>query len=409
MKKFQKEDILNDMVVKNFLNNRNTGNSSNTQYVSRIKSYCDFTGKTPTELIDESLKEQNNGINFDDRIIMKYLHDFFYKLIENGKSENTVKAHYETINGLYKDNNIEIPDIKNKFKVKDRKTVLERPPTKDHIRKALKYSNLRDKAIILLQFSSGMSGGAVRNLTYGQFYNSIDEYIKFYGKEVFDTDRIYYYLKNRDDIIGIWNLVHINSGFDYLTCNSSESNKAIIDYLRERNNVNPINSFDDPLFIANGDKIEKHTFSLIYHRINQRANLGLRNEKRNFLTSNIPRKMFHEALLNSGADYLAVGLMMGYKKDNIKLSYYKNNPDALKMEYLKGIKNITLEEVKIEIVTTERYDDILQDLKREKEIRKEMEYRITKLEAHIQPSELIKISKDEFEKEGYQAFRNIKK
>ena len=206
---------------------------------------------------------------------MKYLHDFFDKLIENGKSENTIKAHYETINGLYKDNNIEIPDIKNKFKVKDRKTVLERPPTKDHIRKALKYSNLRDKAIILLQFSSGMSGGAVRNLTYGQFYNAIDEYIKFHGKEVFDTDRIYYHLKNRDDIIGIWNLVHNNSGFNYLTCNSSESNKAIIDYLRERNNIKPITSFDEPLFIANGNKIEEHTFSLIYRRINQRANLGL--------------------------------------------------------------------------------------------------------------------------------------
>ena len=119
--------------------------------------------------------------------------------------------------------------------------------------------------------------------------------------------------------------------------------------------------------------------------------------------------MFHEAFLNSGADYLAVGLMMGYKKDNTKLNFYKNNPNALKMEYLKGIKNITLEEVKIEIVTTERYDDIIQDIKREKEIRKEMEYRIKKLEAHIQPSELIKVSKDEYEKEGQKAFRKIKK
>ena len=407
--KFQEEDILNDLVVKNFLNNRKTGNNSNIQYVSRIKSYCDFIGKTPTELIDESLNEQDNGINFDDRIIKKYLHDFFDKLLENGKSVNTIKAHYETINGLYKDNNIEVPNIKNNFKIKDRKTVLEKLPTKDHIRKALKYSNLRDKAIILLQFSSGMSGGAIRNLTYGQFYNAIDEYIKFQGKEVFNIDRIYNHLKNRDDIIGIWNLVHINSGINYLTCNSSESNKAMIDYLIERNNIKPITSFDEPLFIANGNKIEEHTFSSIYSRINQRANLGLRNEKRNFLTSKIPRKMFHEALLNSGADYLAVELMMGYNIDNIRLNYYRSNPDALKMEYLKGIKNITLEQVKIEIITTEGYDDILQDLKREKEIRKEMEYRIKKLEVHIQPSELIKITKEEYEKEGYQAFKKIKK
>ena len=60
--------------------------------------------------------------------------------------------------------------------------MLEKLPTKDHIRKALKYCNLRDKAIILLQFSSGMSGGDVRNLTYGQFYIAIKEYITFHGK-----------------------------------------------------------------------------------------------------------------------------------------------------------------------------------------------------------------------------------
>ena len=68
-------------------------------------------------------------------------------------------------------------------------------------------------------------------------------------------------IKNRDDIIGIWDLVQTILDIDYLTCNSSESNKAIIDYLLERNNKNPITSFDEPLFIANGNKIEEHALS----------------------------------------------------------------------------------------------------------------------------------------------------
>ena len=324
--KFKKEDILNDLVMKNFLDNRNIGNNSNEQYEIRIRSYCNFTEKTPTELVNESLKEQNNGVNFDDQKIKKYLKDFFDKLIENGKSENTIKAHYETIQGLYKDNNIEIPKTNNIFKKEDRKPVLEKLPTKDHLREALKYCNTRDKAIILLQFSSGMSAAMVRNLTYGQFYIAIKGYFPVKRNEIFNIDKIYNQLKNREDIIGIWDSVESISRIDYLTCNSSESNKAIFEYLVERNNKNPITSFDEPLFIANGNKIEPHTFSFIYRRINERANLGRRNEKRNFLTSNIPRNMFREALLNSGAEFRAVELMLGNKTDFRKFAYYKNNP-----------------------------------------------------------------------------------
>ena len=388
--KFQKEKILNDPVMKNFLNNRNINDDSKKQYEIRIRSYCNFTEKTPTVLVDESLKEQNNGVNVDNRKIKKYLQDFFDKLIETGKSENTVKAHYETIKGLYKDYNIEIPNEKNIFRKEDRKPVLEELPTKDHIRKALKYCNLRDKAIILLQFSSGMSAAMVRNLTYGQFYIAIKGYFPVKIDEIFNIDKIYYQLKNRDDIIGIWDSVESMSGVDYLTCNSSESNKAIFEYLIERNNKNHITSFDEPLFIANGNKIEPHTFSFIYRRINKRANLGHRNKKRNFLTSNIPRKMFREALLNNGAEFRAVELMLGHKIDFRKFAYYKNNLTHLKKEYLKSIKNITLQDMKVEMGTMNKYDKILRDLNEEKEKRKEIENRIEKLEEQIQHIELIK-------------------
>ena len=152
---------------------------------------------------------------------------------------------------------------------------IEELPTKEHIRKALKYCNLRDKAIILLQFSSGLGAAEIRHLTYGQFFIAIKGYITFNNNEIFNIDKIYRQLKNKNNIIGIWDSIESSkTDIDYLTFNSSESIKAIIDYLLERNNKKPITSFDEPLFVANGKQIGEHTLSAIYRRINQRAGLG---------------------------------------------------------------------------------------------------------------------------------------
>ena len=389
--KYLKEDILDDQVFKNFLDNKNLNNIDNKntilQYETRIRSYCNFTEKTATELVDEAVEEQDNGVKYSDRKVNKYLKDFIDKFTKEGKSENTIKAFYDTIKALYHVNDIELQKIEFTFN-KDVENHFEELPTKEHIRKAVKYCNLRDKAIILLQFSSGLGPAEVRNLTYGQFFIAIKEYITYNTNEIFNIEEIYDQIKNKYDIIGIWDSKRVVTDFDYLTFNSSESNKAIIDYLLERNNKKPITSFDEPLFVANGNKIGEHALSAIYRRINKRACLGLRKEKRKFLTSNIPRKMFRTALLECDVEYLAIELMLGNKIDEIKYAYYKNSPQLLKKEYLKGLKKISLEE--IEIVTTDRYDNVILELKIEKEERIKLENRIKKLEDEKQNSKNIK-------------------
>ena len=389
--KYVKEDILDDQVFKNFLDKKNLNNIDNEntiiQYERRIRSYCNFTEKTVTELVDEAVEEQDNGVKYSDRKVNKYLKDFIDKFTKEIKSENTIKSFYDTIKALYHVNDIELQKIEFTFN-KDVENHFEELPTKEHIRKAVKYCNLRDKAIILLQFSSGLGPAEVRNLTYGQFYIAIKEYITYNKDEIFNIEKIYDQIKNKYDIIGIWDSKRVVTDFDYLTFNSSESNKAIIDYLLERNNKKPITSFNEPLFVANGNKIGEHALSAIYRRINKKACLGLRKEKRKFLTSNIPRKMFRTALLECDVEYLAIELMLGNKIDEIKYAYYKNSPQLLKKEYLKGLKKISLEE--IEIVTTDRYDNVILELKIEKEERIKLENRIKKLEDEKQNSKNIK-------------------
>ena len=97
--------------------------------------------------------------------------------------------------------------------------------------------------------------------------------------------------------------------------------------------------------------------------------------------------MFKRALLECDVEYLAIKLMLGHKIDDIKLAY-KNKPEKLKKEYLKGLKKISLEE--IEIVTTDRYDNVTLELKIEKEERIKLENRIKKLEDENKNSKNIK-------------------
>jgi len=121
--------------------------------------------------------------------------------------------------------------------------------------------------------------------------------------------------------------------------------------------------------------------------------------------------MFRTALLKSDVEYLAIELMLGHKIDDIKLAYYRNSPGILKKEYLKGLKKITFEEV--EIVTPDKYDNIINDLKIEKEERKKNENRIKKLEEEIQnmkKPDIYSSIKNNFKKyREIKLFRNIKK
>ena len=88
---YRKDDILDDEMIKKFLMNRDIQESTCIQYINRIKSYCNFIGKTPAELVEEAGEEQDNGVKFADRKVKKYLQNYINKLQEKRKSENTIK------------------------------------------------------------------------------------------------------------------------------------------------------------------------------------------------------------------------------------------------------------------------------------------------------------------------------
>lgn len=374
---FNKEDIINDSVFKDFIRSRGIKEQTIRLYESRIRHYCNFTGKSPSELIEEAEEEQDAGIKRRRRKVKIYLLDFIDYQKEKGRGKTTIKSYIETIKGFYYDNDIDIPKIRNSFKDTNNPT-LEKLPTKEEYITAIKHCvTLRDKAILLLQLSSGMGAAEVRNLKYYHFYNALKEYINLHESDIFDISKIKHQTKEISDLVGIWQVVRYKTGMPYITFSSPEATHAIIDYLIERNIQKSIVSLEEPLFIANGKQISEHAFSFIYRRINQRANFGNRNKNRDFLTSHIPRKMFATTMYESDVEFMAVEWMLGHKIDDTRAAYYKNNVENLKKQYLEGLEGLTLEKIKVKKVTTPEYDILLKELnelrERDENYEKELE------------------------------------
>ena len=61
------KDIENDQYIQDFFRTRDLKLSTKQVYLKKIFEYCSFTGKTPTELINEAEKEEVERIKMKDR------------------------------------------------------------------------------------------------------------------------------------------------------------------------------------------------------------------------------------------------------------------------------------------------------------------------------------------------------
>lgn len=366
------KDIENDPCVKDFIRSRSIRESTKKEYLMRINQYCEFTGKTATKLIDEAEAEQDQGIKTRKRKIKDYILDYVEELKNNGKSNNTIRSHIDTIFGFYRTYDIDPPRLRNILSLNHDNPSFEELPESKHIKQAIKACSIRDRAIILLHFSSGMGASEVRNLTCRDFVNSVDEYLDL---DDFDKDNMFKVaisLKDKDDLVGTWKIRRYKTRMPYITFNSPESTQAIVDYIFYRYKMNkPIKNINDPLFTTkHNDKITTSSHQKIFMRLNDRAGFGNRTERFRFFTSHMLRKLFTTSLYKAGVDKLAIDWMLGHKINPVTEAYFKTNEKDLKRNYIKALPHITLENVKIKRIESDEVKGIVRELdKKDEEIK----------------------------------------
>jgi site-specific recombinase XerD len=334
-------DMFNDPYFVNFIKGRNLSEASERVYAGRLRSFFEFVGKTPSQLVKET---QKDGLRKDE-----FFNDYIENLKKGGKSSNTiinqvdtVKAFYHALNidtDINKINLIEPPHLENNILI-----------SLDQIKEALELSNLRDKAIILLHLSSGMEATDLRCLTYGDFINSIAEYLDLEPEELFNVKKIANKLLKIDEIVGTWKIEKNRTGKPYVTFNTPESTKAILSYLIDRKRKNKdIKSLEDPLFVnSQNQALKKSSHGSIFKRVNNRANFGYLTKKRRFFSSTMLRKYFKNKLNESGMDESTINALLGQKlDDNIDYHSY-NEIEVIKNKYIGALDELSIDKVAIE-------------------------------------------------------------
>ena len=366
------KDIETDPCIKDFIRSRSLRESTKREYLMRINQYCKFTGKTPSELVDEAEIEQDQGIKTRKRKIKDYILDYIEQLKKDNKSNTTIRSHIETIFGFYRSFDIDTPRLRNILNKNPDNPSFDKLPELKHIKQAIKSCGIRDRAIILLHFSSGMGASEVRNLTCRDFIVAVDEYLDLDDFDKGNIFKVAVSLKDKDNLVGTWKIRRFKTKMPYITFNSPESTQAIVDYIFYRYKVNkPINNIDDPLFTTKDNvKITSGTHQKLFMRLNDKMGFGHRTEKYRFFTSHMLRKLFTSSLYKAGVDKLAIDWMLGHKINPITEAYFKTNEKDLKMNYIKALPQLTLEKVKIRRIESDEVKGIVRDLdKKDEEIR----------------------------------------
>lgn len=356
--KLNNYDLENDKEIIDFLRAKPRRKSTELTHIQRLKIFCNFLGKKPVELIKEAEEDENNRIRMKKRKIRKYFIEYSKYLRDYGRSQYTISNHFSSIKSFYRNSEIELPHIEINSKSELKRARNESIPSKQDIRKALKHCKFKYQAIILLMSSSGMGSGEIRNLTFGNFLNAIDEYLDY---EQFDVEKISKMLNNKENIIGTWKVHRQKQGNSYYTFSSPESIKAIIDYLIERQKKNGIiKDKNEPLFENFGKKIPEYSFSKNFQRINDEARFGLSGRQRYFKSHNL-RKYFASTLHKNGLSQINIDWLLGHEIKGVNASYIKADSSKLKEEYLKVVTDLSIEKVKVKTVTTEGYDHLIKD------------------------------------------------
>jgi integrase len=379
-KKFSLEEISNDQCVTDFIDSREIKEGTKKAYIQRIKRYCNVINKSPIELVEEAEEEQDNSIKSRKRKIKSYLISYKKYLESIGTTPMASRSNMTTVKSFYQAFDIEVPRLK--IKQLNENVSLEDTISFEDIKQIVSSAPLRDKAIIMLMLSSGMGAGELKALNYGDFVKSFQDYIKLSKNDLFDVEFIYGKLKDRDDLIGTWNITRIKTGMPYYTFNSPESSKSILDYLLERDRMNSYpTDLDEPLFISREkNRLSSMGFIYIFQRLNDKLGLGHRNKFRHTFTSHQLRKLFSTTLYSNGVDKVVVDWLLGHRINQQTEAYFKTNEKDLKNRYTNEVQHLSLEKVKVKEIRTKEFDDLLRKMgKQEEETKRKLDEKDTEL------------------------------
>ena len=321
---------------------RNIRHSTMIRYRTIINYYVESQGLPLYQLIAEAEREEDEGIRLKNRTIKKRLINHRNYLInERNYSLVTIQKTLTGLRTIYNHFEIELPRLPklNERGVKNYEQIyFDDLPTKELIREAINLSKPLMKAVTLFILSSGCARGETCSITIQQFIEATREW---HDKE--DIYDVLEELKGQDNIVPIFHIKRLKTNKYYYTFCSPEATEAIISYLESRTDKL---TNDRKLF-----QINKNYLNVKFQELNEQIG-GHQKGCYSLLRTHMLRK-FHASNLARGENGLSldeIDSLQGRGKDNVRKSYYFDDPKELRKKYLRNIDKVLIfnETVKID-------------------------------------------------------------
>jgi len=292
-------------------------------YCKGLKSFCDWIGKNPDELIAErkaELKSEGKEMNAENK-----LREFCVMLEkEKNLSKSTVVFKYHAVvKSFYSYNNMPLKLKTPKYVSRERE-----PHTVEQIKDLMNVADVRERAFMMLLKDSGISREDIVTLKYGDIQNEYE---------------------SNKDVIHI-RLVRGKEQIEYDTFigrNAIEHLRAYLDY-RQRKGEKITK--DSPLLAElNGRPLSANNLSQIFTRL---------SEKIGFMTSPHRFRKFFESHMGLSAPSILVKSWMGHAL-GVEKSYFIPPVEKQREKYAEGYKELDL--LKTEISEIERRKQMIVD------------------------------------------------
>ncbi len=365
------EKVKNDVKVSEWLINIQASDSTRNSYTIFLKIFCECVGKTPSELISESIKGIKEGLLPAERNEGAYLSRYKDCLKKAGYADKSFYHAISAVKSFYNSFDIVLPKsagkVKKSLPMKSNQNFLKIADVKKLL---INAKSLREKAIVYCMATSGMGIGEIANLKISNI--TFEKIGQVSGKKDKDGKEI----DDRPEI-GIIDHRRQKTNVDFVTFISPESVVALRNYWAERE-LDPetaIKGKDDFAFVTNnntskGKQLDPITEAWHFRKLGEK--LGYENTEtgkggRKGLVksrSHSLRKFFATTLTGAGIPEAKVDFLMGHHRTGSQIAYIDHDVDLLKQLYIQFLPFLTFEK-NISVVPFEKQ---LEELKKQNEI-----------------------------------------
>jgi site-specific recombinase XerD len=304
-------------------------------YLWHLNKYCEWAGKTPDQLIEEHLKNQNSESESVKRKHEEMLTQYFAYLEDTKKlARNTALVAHAVVRSFYKANYASLKvDTPESWSIRQ-----DRVPKKAEIALMIeKAQSPLEEALIAFSAQSGQRVGIITALRYGMVKEALDST---------GPGRVHVPADLRDSKGKLVN--KRRQTYDFFI--GEDAKRLLINYLKRRGELR-----DDDLVFVSSKRVNGRETALDDEAVNRLIRRAARNAGvfgagvTKQMHHHVLRKFFQTAMEEAGVAWTWYEQMMGHVLPKTQKAYSKPSVEQLKQAYAKAERYLSIVEDKINV------------------------------------------------------------